>query len=198
MPITLLSGHLAQPFLSQYARESSVDGQIKQSVLMETQTGMETLKTTGAEPVMRARWEETVRAQADSSGRTRLPVSLTFLVQQITQVAIVFFGVFLIRDGVTSMGALIACVILTGKTLSPLSQLVQVLTRPSKARVAYHQIDAMMVQEVERQPGRRYLSRRRIEGQIDFKGVSFAYDGALGSILKDIDLAIKPGGKVAI
>ncbi len=39
---------------------------------METLTGMETLKTTGAEPVMRARWEETVRAQADSSGRTRL------------------------------------------------------------------------------------------------------------------------------
>ncbi len=64
--------------------------------------------------------------------------------------------------------------------------------------MAYHQIDAMMVQEVERQPGRRYLSRRRIEGQIDFKGVSFAYDDALGSILKDIDLAIKPGGKVAI
>ncbi len=72
MQIKLLSGHLAQPFLSQYARESSVDGQIKQSVLMERQTGMETLKTTGAEPVMRARWEETVRAQADSSGRTRL------------------------------------------------------------------------------------------------------------------------------
>ncbi len=125
-------------------------------------------------------------------------MNLTFLVQQITQVTIVFFGVSLIRDGVISMGALIACVILTDKTLSPLSQLAQVLTRPSKARVAYHQIDAMMVQEVERQPGRRYLSRRRIEGQIDFKGVSFAYDDALGSILKDIDLAIKPGGKVAI
>ncbi len=55
VPITLLSGLLAQPFLSQYARESSVDDQTKQSVLMETQTGMETLKTTGAEPVMRAR-----------------------------------------------------------------------------------------------------------------------------------------------
>ncbi|UWR05470.1 hypothetical protein K3740_19560 (plasmid) [Ruegeria conchae] len=125
-------------------------------------------------------------------------MNLTLLVRQIVQVVIVFYGVFLIRDGVISMGALIACVILTAKTLSPLSQLAQVLTRLNQARVVYHQIDAIMVQEVERQPGRRYLSRRRIEGQNDFKGVSFAYDGALGSILKDIDLAIKPGGKVAI
>ncbi len=202
VPITLLSGLLAQPFLSRYARESSIDGQTKQSVLMETLTGMETLKTTGAEPVMRARWDETVRAQADSSGKTRLlsqgTVNLTLLVQQIAQVAIVFYGVFLIRDGVISMGALIACVILTGKTLAPLSQLAQVLTRLNQARVAYRQIDAMMEQEVEREPGRRYLSRRTIDGQIDFKGVSFAYDEALGSILKDIDLSIRPGEKVAI
>ena len=55
VPITLLSGLLAQLLLSRFARESTVDGQTKQSVLMETQTGMETLKTTGAEPVMRAR-----------------------------------------------------------------------------------------------------------------------------------------------
>ncbi len=202
VPITLLSGLLAQPFLSRYARESSVDGQTKQSVLMETLTGMETLKTTGAEPVMRARWDDTVRAQADSSGKTRLvsqgTVNLTLLVQQIAQVAIVFYGVFLIRDGVISMGALIACVILTGKTLAPLSQLAQVLTRLNQARVAYGQIDALMQQEVEREAGRRYLSRRTIAGQIEFKGVSFAYDEALGSILKDIDLSIKPGEKVAI
>lgn len=202
VPVTLVSGLVAQPFLSRYARDSSADGQTKQSVLMETLTGMETLKTTGAEPVMRARWDETVRAQADSSGKTRLlsqgTVNLTLLVQQIAQVAIVFYGVFLIRDGVISMGALIACVILTGKTLAPLSQLAQVLTRLNQARIAYRQIDTMMAQEVEREPGRRYLSRRRIAGQIDFKGVSFAYDEGLGSVLKDIDLSIKPGEKVAI
>ncbi len=202
VPITLLSGLLAQPFLSRYARESSVDGQTKQSVLMETLTGMETLKTTGAEPVMRVRWDDTVRAQADSSGKTRLvsqgTVNLTLLAQQIAQVAIVFYGVFLIRDGVISMGALIAGVIQTGKTLAPLSQLAQVLTRLNQARVAYGQIDALMQQEVEREAGRRYLSRRTIAGQIEFKGVSFAYDEALGSILKDIDLSIKPSEKVAI
>lgn len=202
VPITLFAGLIVQPFLSRYAAESSVDGQNKQSVLMETLSGMETLKSTGAEPVMRARWNETVRAQADSSGKTRImsqgTVNLTMLVQQVAQVAIVFYGVFLIRDGVISMGALIACVILTGKTLAPLAQLAQVLTRLNQARTAYKQIDALMDQEVEREAGRRYLSRRTIAGNIEFKDVSFAYDDALGAVLKNVSLSIKAGEKVAI
>ena len=202
VPVSLLAGLLAQPFLSRYARESSIDGQTKQSVLMETLTGMETLKTTGAEPVMRARWSDTVRAQSESGGKTRMlsqsTVNLTALVQQVAQVSIVFYGVFLIRDGAISMGALIACVILTGKTLAPLGQLAQVLTRLNQARTAYSQIDELMAQEVERKAGRRYLSRQKIAGQIEFNGVSFAYDPELGSVLKDISFSVEPGEKIAI
>ncbi len=202
VPITLAAGLIAQPFLARFARETSADGQTKQSVLMETLTGMETLKTTGAEPVMRARWSETVRAQAESSGKTRIvsqgTVNLTMLVQQVAQVAIVFYGVFLIRDGVISMGALIASVILTGKTLAPLSQLTQVLTRLNQARVAYRQIDTMMAQEVERDLGRRYLSRSKLSGHIRFQDVSFGYGEADTSVLKNINFTIEPGEKVAI
>ncbi|WP_170419691.1 type I secretion system permease/ATPase [Ruegeria atlantica] len=202
VPITLIAGLMAQPFLSRYASESSIDGQTKQAVLMETLTGVETIKTTGAEPIMRSRWNEAVKAQANSSGKTRLlsqgTVNLTLLVQQIAQVAILFYGVFLVRDGTISVGALIASVILAGKALTPLSQLAQVMTRLNKARIAYCQIDTLMEQEVEREYGRRYLSRPTIAGQIEFKGVHFTYDEVLGSILKDIDLSIKPGEKVAI
>lgn len=202
VPATLAAGLAAQPLLSRYARESSIDGQTKQSVLLETLTGMETLKSTGAEPVMRARWTDVVRAQSESAGKTRMisqgTVNLTMLVQQVAQISIVFYGVFLIRDGVISMGALIACVILTGKTLAPLAQLSQVLTRLNQARTAYRQIDELMGQDVEREIGRRYLSRRRIEGRIEFDGVSFAYDTELGEVLKDVSLSIQPGEKVAI
>lgn len=202
VPLTLAIGLFVQPLLSRFTRESSVEGQTKQSVLMETLNGMETLKSTGAEPVMRARWKDTVRAQADSTGKTRAvsqgALNLTMLIQQVAQVGIVFYGVFLIRDGVISMGALIACVILTGKTLAPLSQLAQVLTRLNQARVAYHQIDALMDQDVEREVGRRYLSRRTIRGKIDLKDVNFAYDNELGNVLNEVNLSIAPGEKVAI
>lgn len=202
VPTTLFICIVVQPLLNKYTRESSAEGQTKQSVLMETLTGIETLKTVGAEPVMRARWRDTVQAQANSGGKTRLvsqgAVNLTMLVQQVAQVSVIFYGVFLIRDGTISMGALIACVILTGKTLAPLSQLAQVLTRLNQARVAYRQIDELMAQEVERDADRRYLSRQHIDGNIELRDVGFAYGEDGGDVLKRINLTIKPGEKVAI
>ena len=82
---------------------------------------------------MRARWRAAVKNQSESGGKGRLlaqgTVNFTQLVQQVAQIGIVFYGVFLIRDGVVSMGALIACVILTGKTLAPLGKISQILTR---------------------------------------------------------------------
>lgn len=202
IPIVLLSGLVVQPFLRRLAQSASEDGQTKQAILMETLTGMETLKSTGAEAVMRARWKAAVKNQSDSGGKGRLlvqgTINLTVLVQQVAQIAIVFYGVFLIRDGVVSMGALIACVILTGKTLAPLGQVSQVLTRLHQASVAYRQVGKLMAADVEREAGHRYLSRPKIAGKIELKNVTFGYDAELGEILKDVSLTINPGEKVAI
>jgi ATP-binding cassette subfamily C protein LapB len=202
IPVVLICGILVQPFLRRMAQTTSDDGQTKQAILMETLSGMETLKSTGAEAVMRARWKAAVKSQSDSGGKSRLlvqgTINLTVLVQQVAQIAIVFYGVFLIRDGLVSMGALIACVILTGKTLAPLGQVSQVLTRLHQASVAYRQVNAMMAADVEREAGHRYLSRPKIAGKIELKDVSFGYDAELGEVLNDISLTIEPGEKVAI
>lgn len=202
IPIVLVAGLTVQPFLRRMAQNTSQDGQTKQAVLMETLTGMETLKSTGSEAVMRARWKSAVKSQSDSGGKGRMlvqsTINLTVLVQQIAQIAIVFYGVFLIRDGVVSMGALIACVILTGKALAPLGQVSQVLTRLHQASVAYRQVNTMMAADTERQAGQRYLSRSKIAGRIELKNVTFGYDAEIGDILRDVSLTIEPGEKVAI
>ncbi len=202
IPIVLVAGLTVQPFLRRMAQNTSEDGQTKQAVLMETLTGMETLKSTGAEAVMRARWKSAVKSQSDSGGKGRMlvqsTINLTVLVQQIAQIAIVFYGVFLIRDGVVSMGALIACVILTGKALAPLGQVSQVLTRLHQASVAYRQVSTMMAADTERQSGQRYLSRSKIAGKIELNNVTFGYDAEIGDVLRDVSLTIEPGEKVAI
>ena len=53
--------------------------------------------------------------------------------QQYSQVAIVFLGVYLVIDGTISQGALIGAVILGGRTMAPLSQLAQTLSRVNSA-----------------------------------------------------------------
>ena len=63
-------------------------------------------------------------------------------VQQFAQIGIIFYE-FLIQDGIVTMGALIAVVILCGRTLTPLSQLANALTRVNSARTAYKSVNEL-------------------------------------------------------
>ncbi len=202
VPIVLLVGLLVQPFLWRLAQRSHSDGQSKQSVLVETLSGLETIKASGASRFMRARWEEAISKQsthgAQSRAITQFALNITGLTQQAAQVLIIFYGVFLISEGVTSMGALIASVILTGRCLGPLAQLAQTLTRMNQARSSYRSLNALMNADSERPNDRKWISRPEMEGDITFEDVRFTYPNQLVETLKGVSFSIKAGEKVAI
>ncbi len=202
VPVVLVAGLAIQPLLSRLAERSFFDGQSKQSVLIETLAGLETIKTTTADSTMRRRWEEAIERQSGNSVRSRaitqFALNLTGFTQQAAQVLIVFYGVFLIADGLTSMGALVASVMLTGRALAPLGQLSQTLTRFNQARSAYRNLDAMMQADSERPSGRTWISRSNFKGRITFNNVYFAYPDQDEDTLKGVSFDIKPGEKVAI
>ncbi|RLK07500.1 type I secretion system permease/ATPase [Ruegeria conchae] len=202
VPVVLLSGLAVQPMLSRLAENSFADGQSKQSVLVETATGLETIKTTAAGRKMRTRWENAIVRQSEHGARSRaitqFALNLTGLTQQAAQVLIVFYGVFLIADGQTSMGALVASVMLTGRALAPLGQLAQTLTRINHARSAFRNLDKLMQADNERPQGRSWVSRPEISGRIAFNNVYFTYPEQTDDTLKGVSFTIEPGEKVAI
>ena len=202
IPTVLIVALATQPFLSRLAERSFADGQSKQSVLVEALSGLETIKASRGEARMKTRWDRALAAQAEHGVRSRaisqLALNATAFVQQVSQIGIVFFGVFLIIDGTLSMGALIASVILTGRALTPLAQIAQTLTRISQTRTAYRAIERMMQAETERPAGKRHLARDRLEGGVSLHKVSFSYPGASDGSLEDVSLEIAPGEKVAI
>ena len=202
VPVVLIVGIAVQPILARLAERSFADGQSKQSVLVETVSGLETIKAVGAARQMRGRWEDAIERQADHSVKARavsqFALNATAFTQQLAQVMIVFYGVFLIMDGSVTMGALIAAVILTGRTLAPLAQLAQTLTRLNQARTSYRSLDALMKADSERPEGRRWLSRPKLDGRIAFDNVHFSYPDAMVDTLKGVSFTIEPGEKVAI
>src|SRR5690606_10502231 len=202
VPAILVLGIVLQPLLARFASQAFEEGQTKQGVLVETISALETIKTTGAGPLMRQRWEASINAQSGIGARnrrvTQLAINATTFAQQATQVGIVFFGVFLISAGELSMGALIASVMLSGRALAPLGQLAQTMTRINQARTSYRNLDAMMKEPTERQADRRYVSRTRLSGKIEFRDVSFRYPGQSVNALKGVSFTIQPGEKVAL
>ncbi len=202
VPLVLLIGIIVQPFLKRLSGQAFEESRSKQGVLIEAVAGLETIKASGAAPMIRKRWEESVHQQSNVGRKGRaiqqFALNATAFAQQAAQVSIVVYGVFLVGDGTISMGAMIACVILTGRALAPLAQLAQTMTRIHQARTSYRALDQLMSMPSERPAGRHYLSRPTLEGKLRLQDVSFRYPEQTTTALANINLTIEPGEKVAL
>lgn len=202
IPVVVFSGALLQPFMARLASTMHVEGMTKQGVLVETVAGIETIKVTGAAGLMRDRWDESLRHQAEVGLKTRLFSQLAFNIagsaQQVTQVLTIFFGVFLINENMLSMGGLIAAVLLSSRAMAPLGQLAQILARYNHAVTSYRSIDGLMQAPTDRSTARTYLSRPHLKGEIAFSAVRFSYADQPEPALDRVSFSIKPGEKVAI
>ena len=203
VPLVILSGLVIQPFLARIAESSMQTNMSKQSVLVETLNGLETVQATGSGRLMRRRFEEASDAQSDLGLKNRMlsnfAINSAASVQQLAQIATIFYGVFLIQDGTITMGAMIAAVILGGRTLAPLSQLASAMSRANGARQAYRSLSAVMNDDADQQNlTRSRLSRPHLSGAVEFKNVSYTFPGASSPIIRNLSLKIPAGQKVAI
>ena len=82
IPVMLLAGLAVQPALSRLIKESQEDGHHKHAILVETLSGLETIKALGAGALLRKRWQEAVAHQSQVGLKTR------FLAQLATNVAV--------------------------------------------------------------------------------------------------------------
>jgi ATP-binding cassette subfamily C protein LapB len=184
------------------AKHSFEDGQSKHSVLVESLTGLETLKLLGAGGFMRRRFRTVLERQADVSEQTKdhthFSGNVAQTTQQMVQMAVVAVGAWLVKDGLFGYGAIIACTILSGKALGPIAQLSQLLVRLNQIKVSYEALNDLMKQSVEHPSDRSFLPRGRLRGEIEFKNVSFSYPGQQIPVLSDVSFKIRAGEKVAV
>lgn len=198
----LAAGLLIQPFIMRHSRDAMKEGHAKHAVLIETLAGLETVKSVAAGSLMRERWRRGVLRQARIStiGRfvNQAAVNFAGFAQQISQVGVVVIGVFLVGGGHITTGALIACVILTGRAMAPLAQVAGLLGRMNGALASYRALDQLMAAKLETDPRREYLRRDRLAGKIEFREVSFVYPGAKARALDEVSFVIEPGERVAV
>ena len=202
VPLVIGIGLAIQPIMARLASGAMSTGMSKQSVLVETLNGLETIQATGAGRLMRKRFEEATASQSELGLKSRIfsqfAINSSASIQQFAQVMLLFYGVFLIQAQQLTMGGLIAAVILTGRTLAPLSQLASALTRANSALQAYRSLDQLMKQQDDTDAPEQRLSRPTLTGEIEFKNVSYTFPGAKTPIIQNLSLKIPAGQKVAI
>ena len=173
----LLAGWVIQDKLHALSETTYRASAARNATLIESLTGIETIKTQGAEGAIQARWERAnvflaganVKMRSLSSGATYL----TNWVVQMVNVVMVVGGVYLIGERMLTMGGLIACGMLASRALMPAGQIVGLLMQYQGARTALAGLDQIMAQPVERPAGTAYIHRAKLKGEIEFRNVSF-------------------------
>lgn len=177
-------------------------GALRNATLIESLTALETIKTQGAEGVMQSKWEKSVAFVSRVNNQMRfLSAAATngaMEIQQLVSVVVVVAGVYLIGEGLLSMGGLIACTMLTGRAVAPLGQMVGLLMQYHHAKVALTSLDEVMARPVERPDDGAFVHRPELKGNIEFRDVDFSYPNSSVSALKGFNCRIAEGEKVVV
>ena len=202
VPLVMIVGLGIQPFLARVTKGSIDSGMNKQAVLVETLNGLETVNATGSGRLMRKRYEDALNNQADGGNKLRalsmFIINFASSVQQYAQVAAIFLGVYLIVDNQITQGALIGAVILGGRTMAPLGQLANTLSRINAALNAYRNLSSLIGKSFNSASNLSPISRPSLKGDIEFKNVNFKFEEAKQATISDISFKIPAGQKVAL
>lgn len=203
IPLMLGVEWFIQTPLKQAVENTSRAAAQKNAVLIETLVGAETIKILGAEGPLQRKWEQSIGYIAQWSLHLRelsaiAQHTLVFL-QQLASVAVVIVGVYLIADLKLSMGALVACVMLTSRAISPIAQVARLITQYQQAKMGLKTLDSIMSLPIERPVKQSFIHRNTFKGQIEFEHVNFSYPGQTSlEVLSDISFHTQPGEKIAI
>ncbi|UIB00134.1 type I secretion system permease/ATPase [Desulfovibrio desulfuricans] len=202
MPIMIGIGLLLQQRSRMSAEASYKQNMQKNALLVEIVGGLETLKSCMAESRMQKLWESVVGLSARSNSESRkynnLAVTSSMLITQLVTVAMVVWGVYRISDGLMTMGALIGCNILVGRTMAPLLQMASLLTRLQNSHVALKALDMLMMLPSENQAEKTCMDFGMLRPSFALEGVSFAYPRQERLALEHVSLRIEPGERVGI
>jgi ATP-binding cassette subfamily C protein LapB len=200
--LMLVAGLSLQRAMGRAALDAQADASLQHSVLVESIAGAETLKAVRAEGQMLGRWRRYSAMSAATSERMRrltaVAVNLASISQQLISIGLLIGGFYQFQDGDMTMGAIIAIIMLSGRSLQPVGQLAFLVTRGKQAFTTLNSLQQMMEAQDERQVAMRSIVPEIRAGHIELNGVTFRYPNAGRDSLDGINLKIGPGERIGI
>lgn len=202
MPFLFLASMLITPMLRNKLDDRYVLSARNQSFLVELLSGIETVKANGAEPLMRAKWEnrlaEQVRAGFAGSNLANLINQCSATVNKVLTVLLLWFGAREVMQGHLTVGQLIAFNMLSSRAVAPILRLSQIWKEFQQVKVSIARIADIFKAPAEPGFNPEKVDLPPIRGALEFDHVTFRYrpDGPV--ILDDISFSVQPGELVGI
>jgi ATP-binding cassette, subfamily B, bacterial HlyB/CyaB len=200
IPIYALLSALFTPVLRARLNEKFNRSAENHSFLVETVSGMDTLKAMAVEPRWIQHWERQLASYV-SAGLTatmtgQVASNWVTMVSRLVTLAIMWVGAWRVMDGDLTVGELVAFNMLAGQVASPILRLAQLWNDFQQVGISMQRLGDILNARTEVVGRKARLPR--IEGSIEFEQVSFRYRPDAAEVLRTVSFRIAPGEVVGI
>ena len=201
LPLYVLLSLGLTPIFRERLNERFRRGAENQAFLVETVSGVETVKSMALEPVMQSRWEEQIAAYVRSAfaviGVGNLATQTTTLINKITVVLILFLGAGLVIHNKLTVGELVAFNMISSQLSAPVLRLAQLWQDFQQVRISIDRLGDILNTTPE--PGQTgQASLPPIRGEIRLDNITFRYRLDAQPVVKEISLLIPAGQVIGI
>src|SRR5262249_7796844 len=201
LPIYVAISVVVTPLFQRRLDEKFARGAENQAFLVESVTGIETLKAMAVEPHMQRRWEEQLAHYVHASFRTQNQANIggqaVQLVNKATIVLTLYIGAKAVIAGDLTVGELVAFNMLAARVAQPVLRIAQLWQDFQQTRISVARLGDIL--NTPREAARRgAASLPPVRGAIRFEHVTFRYllDGP--AVLSDVSIDLPAGQMIGI
>jgi subfamily B ATP-binding cassette protein HlyB/CyaB len=200
LPCYFLLSLTFTPTLRARLEEKFNRGAENQSFLVETISGVETVKASAVEPQWIRKWDNQLAAYVKAAFRTTALGTVAnggvTLISKLVTVATMWLGARLVIDGQLTVGQLIAFNMLSGNVAGPVMRLAQLWTDFQQVGISMQRLGDILNTRTEVHTPRPALPALR--GAVEFDQVEFRYRPGAQLVLRNVSLQVPPGETVGI
>ncbi len=201
LPLYAILSVAVTPLFRVRLEEKFHHGAINQAFLVESVTGVETVKAMAVEPLMQKKWEEQLASYVGASFRAAMlgnvATQATQALNKLTTVITLFVGAGLIIKNELTVGELVAFNMLSSQVSTPVLRLAQVWQDFHQVRISIARLGDILNTPVEYMPSTP-PSARSLDGAVEFEHVQFRYGPGERPALREVSFKIEPGQVIGI
>ncbi len=171
------------------------------SYLVETVTGIQTVKSLAIEGSMQRKWEDYLGTYLKSSFKlnniSNFSRAISNMLQRGMTITILFFGVKLVIQNQMTVGQLIAFQMFAGQLTNPILRLVGLWNELQQTLLAVDRIGDILNHPVEVQNSQA-ITLPKLDGHIRFDNISFRYGLNTPNVLNHISFTMPAGSSLGI
>ncbi|WP_199610549.1 type I secretion system permease/ATPase [Flocculibacter collagenilyticus] len=202
IPLYILLSLFITPILRHRLNNKFKYGAENQAFLVESVTGVETVKSQAVEPQFQRKWEDQLAKYVHASFRAQnlgnISNQIASFISKLTTLGIVWIGAHLVMKGDLSVGQLVAFNMIAGRVNEPILKLVGLWQEFQQAGISLKRLGDILNSPCEPgfNPNRSTLPS--IQGKVTFENVNFRYDPEGQRVLHSLELQVNPGEVLGI